>query len=80
MLCVAHHLPQQHAVAPHVTAAGELAVGDGLGSRPAHRDLASLEQEEEEQGNGPRVRPSRKIERERGRRNKEWPQNKSDSS
>ena len=41
-LPVRHHLPHDHAVAPHVTGGGELPVGDGLRGRPADRDLSAL--------------------------------------
>ena len=42
VLGVAHHLPQQHTKTPHVTAAGEHAVGNGLRSCPVDWDLTTL--------------------------------------
>lgn len=41
-LAVGQHLPHNDAVAPHVAGRGELAVCDGLRSRPANGDLPPL--------------------------------------
>lgn len=42
-LAVGQHLPHDDAVAPDVAGRGELAEGDGLRSRPADRDLPTLQ-------------------------------------
>lgn len=42
---VGQHLPHDDAVAPDVAGRGELAVGDGLWSRPADGDLAPLQRQ-----------------------------------
>ena len=43
VLCIAHHFPQKYSKAPHVTAAGKLAVGNSLRGCPTHWDLTTLE-------------------------------------
>ena len=42
LLAVAHHLPQQHTKAPHITACRELAIGNSFWCCPAHWDLTTL--------------------------------------
>lgn len=41
-LAVGQHLPHDDAIAPHIAGRGELAVCDGLRSRPANGDLPPL--------------------------------------
>ena len=42
-----HDFPHDDPIAPDIAGGRELAVGDGLWSRPSHRDLASLEEGED---------------------------------
>lgn len=42
-LPIRHHLPHDDAIAPHIAGRGELPVGNGLRSRPADWDLATLQ-------------------------------------